>query len=119
MSERLTPTESVEEEQDNSEWSTGDHYSRMKVDAGMLGNIYYYGMPAFTVLAHTKEELDKINGDFSALLSKYTDDIVVGTPHETSLILSLNQAAADLSAHKEMVDVLRAKIFELTGDSEE
>lgn len=114
MSERLEPTETEEigEEQVTEDWGTGAHYSQMKIDAGILGNTFYYTLPTFTILAHTREELDEINREFSALLSKYTDGIIVGNSHEASLVLSLNQAAADLATNGEIIETLRAKISE-------
>jgi hypothetical protein len=118
MNERLAPVE-TEEPNDvevTEEWSTGDHYSRMKIDAGVLGNTFYYTLPTFTILAHTLEELDEINREFSALLSKNTDGIIVGNSHEASLVLSLNQAAADLATNGEIIDVLRSELIEIKGE---
>jgi hypothetical protein len=109
----------TEEEATTEQWTTGDHYSRMKIDAGVLGNIFYYNIPTFTILAKTKEELAEINDDFSTLLSKYTDSILVGSSHEASLVLSLNQAASDLSVNGEIIATLRERIAELMGNQEE
>ena len=120
MSERLETTEADEATEENQDsWVTGEHYSRMNIEAGSMGDAFYYSLPSFTILTKTQEELDAINTDFSVLLSKYTDQIVVGTPHEASLILSLNQAAADLAAQGDVVSFLRDKIHELTGSYEE
>ena len=122
MSERLEHTESEEAPEEftgvhdvEPEWVTGEHYSYMKIDAGSMGDNFYYSLPTFTILAKDQEELDAINDDFSALLSKYTDQIIMGSPHEASLILSLNQAAADLASYNDAVNTLRDKIRELTG----
>jgi hypothetical protein len=60
--------------------------------------------------------LDEINREFSALLSKYTDGIIVGNSHEASLVLSLNQAAADLATNGEIIDVLRSELIEIKGE---
>jgi hypothetical protein len=118
MSERLetTAVNATGETGEAEPWATGEHYSRMKIDAGALGNVFYYSLPAFTVLAHTRDELDGINEDFSALLSKYTDGIIVGSSHEASLVLSLNQAAADLKVNGEIIDVLRSELIEIKGE---
>ena len=117
MSERLEATESEDllEEGADGSWATGEHYSRMNVNAGNMGDVMYFSLPTFTILAKTQEELEAINADFSVLLSKYTDQLIVGTPHETSLILSLNQAAADLAVQNDVINTLRNKIYELTG----
>lgn len=117
MSERLETTESegTGETAEAESWATGEHYARMNVEAGFMGDTAYFHLPAFTILAKTKEELDTINDDFSTLLSKYTDQIIVGTPHEASLILSINQAAQDLAVQNDVINTLRGKIYELTG----
>lgn len=120
MSERLEATENDEllEERSDGSWEAGEHYSRMNIQAGNMGEALYFSLPAFTILIKTQEELEAINDEFAELLSKYTDQIIVGTPHEASLILSLNQAAADLAAQGNAVQFLREKIKELTGSYE-
>lgn len=116
MSERLdTPLADAEE---NESWPTGEHYSRMNIEAGNMGDAMYFSTPAFTILTKTQEELEVINTDFSAFLSKYTDQLIVGTPHEASLILSINQAATDLATQSDVINTLRNKIHELTGSYE-
>ena len=130
MSERLGKTSSdytdsghIEETADAEgsraeSWATGEHYARMNIEAGSMGDAHYYSLPAFTILTKTKEELDAINDDFSTLLSKYTDQLIVGTSHEASLILSINQASADLAQQNDIINFLRDKIKELTGSYE-
>ena len=120
MSERLEATETDEttEEQETQSWPTGEHYSYMKVDVGTMGSAMYFSLPAFTILAKTEEEIRAINDDFSVPLSKYTDQLIVGNPHEASLILSLNQASADLAAQNNVIAFLREKIKEHTGSYE-
>ena len=120
MSERLEPNEPEEATEDaNAEpWATGDHYSFMKVDVGSMGNAFYYHLPTFTILAKTQEDLEAINDDFSVLFSKYTEQIIMGNPHEASLILSINQAAVDLATQNDIINTLRDKIYELTGSYE-
>jgi len=120
LSERLATTEpeGATEEVKDETWATGDHYSFMKVDAGSMGDSFYYHLPIFTILVKTEEELGAVNDDFSALLSKYTDQIIMGSPHEASLILSLNQAASDLALFNDVINTMRDKIFELTGSYE-
>jgi len=123
MSERLETTETeevidAEGSMQQEAWATGEHYSYMKVDAGSMGNALYYSLPTFTILTQTQEELETINDEFSAILSKYTDQIIVGAPHEASLVLSLNQASADLAQQKNVIEFLREKIKEVTGSYE-
>ena len=120
MSERLEAIESDELLEDGADgsWVSGEHYSRMNIQAGSMGDALYFSVPAFTILTKTQEELETINDEFAGLLSKYTDQIVVGTPHEASLILSINQAAADLATQNEVIGFLRDKIKELTGSYE-
>lgn len=128
MSERLEATEddnlleegSTETWASSTEtWATGEHYSRMNIEAGSVGDAMYFHIPPFTILTKTQEELETVNNDFAVLLSKYTDQIIVGTPHEASLILSLNQAAADLAVQNDVINTLRNKIYELTGSYDE
>ena len=111
MSERLEATEPDEE----TVWQTGEHYSRLNVQAGKIGDSYYFHMPAFTLLVKTPEDIEDVNAEFSVLISKYIDQIIVGEPNEASLILSINQAAADLALQNEIIKTLREKIYELTG----
>jgi hypothetical protein len=124
VSERLEHTETEEildgavEEIQEEPWVTGEHYSRMQIETGNIGNLLYLGLPALTFLAKSQEELEAINTDISGVLSKYTDGIIVGSSHEASLILSINQAAVDLSTYSDAVNALRVKIFELTGSYE-
>ena len=125
MSERLeTPEIEVTEPvvdagiNEADPWATGERYSYMRVDAGELGTDFYYSLPTFTILVKTKEELDTLNEEISAILSKYTDQIIVGTPHEASLIVSINQAAFDIAQRDEAISLLRNKIHELTGSEE-
>lgn len=121
MSERLKPAESEEplveetEEAGEGAWATGDHYSRMTPETGSIGSAFYMSLPTFTVLTKTQEELEALSGEFYALLSKYTEQIIVGDPHEASLILSINQAASDLAVQNDVIEFLREKIHELTG----
>lgn len=120
MSERLESIETEETAEESQEsWDTGEHYSRMNIDTGTMGTALYYSLPALTILTKTQEDLETMNEEFSVLFSKYTDHIIVGTPHEASLVLSLNQAAADLVAQEDVVQFLRNKIHELTGSYEE
>jgi hypothetical protein len=126
MSERMTAPddpiiedfEGIREEDTGDPWATGDRYSLMKIDAGAMGGDFYFSLPTFTILVKTEEELTTLNEDFSELFSKYTDQIIVGSPHEASLILSLNQASADLSVQHDAIEFLRNKIHELTGSYE-
>jgi len=120
MSERLEATEdeNLLEEGSAETWVTGDHYSRMKIEAGSMGDAFYYHLPPFTILTKTQEELETINDEFAVLLSKYTDQIIVGAPHEASLIISINQAASDLAQQNDIISFLREKIHELTGSYE-
>ena len=120
MSERLAPIEIEEDTEGGSgeSWATGEHYARMNIEAGNMGDAYYYSLPAFTILTKTQEDMETINDEFSVLISKYTDQIIVGTSHEASLILSLNQAAADLEMHLGVINTLREKVREFTGSYE-
>lgn len=118
MSERLEPTvdEDLSDEAPSQEsWAAAEHYARMDIQAGHMGNDFYFSLPTFTILTKTQEELETISDEFAALLSKYTDQIIVGAPHEASLILSINQAASDLAVQNEAIAFLREKIHELTG----
>jgi PAS domain-containing protein len=116
MSERLETTEP--ESTEAEAWATGQQYSLMKVDAGVMGQDFYYSLPTFTILVKTEEELKALNEEFSAVFSKYTDGVIVGTPREASLILSVNQAALDLETQNDIINTLRDKIKELTGSYE-
>lgn len=119
MSERLAATENEDSlEEGSTDWPTGEHYARMNIEAGNMGDAMYFSLPAFTILCKTQEELESINADFGTLLSKYTDQLIVGTPHEASLILSLNQASADLATQANVITFLREKIKEVTGSYE-
>jgi hypothetical protein len=131
MSERLEHTEladptnnaaayeaSGELTEVESEWATGEHYSRMQIESGGIGDILYLSLPALTFLAKTQEELESINTAISGVLSAYTDNIVVGNSHEASLLLSINQAASDLAEQAVIIGFLRDKIKELTGSYE-
>ena len=118
MSERLESTvdEDLSDEAPGQEtWTPAERYAYMDVQAVSMGNAFYFSLPTFTILTTTQEELESISDEFAALLSKYTDHIIVGAPHEASLILSINQAAADLSAQNEVITFLREKIHEITG----
>lgn len=124
MSERLAPAEADEpnfaavNDPDTESWAAGEKYAQMKVDVGELGDNFYYSLPTFTILVKTEEELGPLNEEFSALFSKYTDQIIVGTPHEATLILSLNQAAAELDTKNNVITFLRERIKEVTGSYE-
>jgi len=120
MSERLEAIESDEllEEGADGSWTAGDHYARMNIEAGNMGDAMYFSLPVFTILVKTQEELEAVNDEFAGLLYKYTNQIVVGTPHEASLILSINQAAADLDAQNVVIAFLRETIRDVTGSYE-
>jgi RNase H-fold protein (predicted Holliday junction resolvase) len=117
MSERLETTES---EETTESWAsaTEDHYSRMSIEVGTIGEVMYLSLPAITILAKNQEEIEDINTLSSVLFSKYTDQIIVGTPHEASLIMAINQASADLAMNADIIETLRDRIKELTGSYE-
>lgn len=120
MSERLAPTDSepdISEDTEREDWPAAEPYALMKVDAGEIGDNFYYSLPTFTVLVKTKDDLDALNEEFSALFSKYTEQIIVGDPNVATLIISLNQAAAELAAQNNVIEFLRGRLKELNEEA--
>jgi hypothetical protein len=114
VTDEVESIDGVEKTEDNM-----DRYSHLKIDAGLLGNAYYYSPSRFTILLRTEDELNALNEKFSEIFEEYTDAIIVGTPEETSLILSLNQASANLAQQHEVIEVLREEILKLRGNETE
>ena len=130
MSERLATKTPVTEDEvteeaeavdgvEPTEDTNMDHYSRLKIDAGLLGSTYYYSPSRFTILLRTEDELTSLNEKFSEIFEEYTDGIIVGSPEEASLILSLNQASAGIAKQHEVIEVLREEILRLRGNETE